>query len=235
MVDMHLSIPEVALRLLLAMIMGGAIGYERQYKSRPAGLRTHILVCMGACVIALIQVEIATGAMRDALDHPDLAGVIRSDEARLIAQVVSGIGFLGAGTIMVSNRSVKGLTTAASIWAGAGLGIAIGMGYYTIAICSFVGIMLALTVVKRIIKINSIKKLEIRYIHREATKEFIMNYFDSKKIEVEDVDFDVDFMDDYRIYTNVYTIDLPRGLNYTEVIEDLSMYKNITKLRMINV
>ena len=93
MVDMHLSIPEVALRLLLAMIMGGAIGYERQYKSRPAGLRTHILVCMGACVIALIQVEIATGAMRDALDHPDLAGVIRSDEARLIAQVVSGVGF----------------------------------------------------------------------------------------------------------------------------------------------
>jgi len=94
MVDMHLSIPEVALRLLLAMVMGGAIGYERQYKSRPAGLRTHILVCMGACVIALIQVEIATGAMRDALDHPDLAGVIRSDEARLIAQVVSGVGFL---------------------------------------------------------------------------------------------------------------------------------------------
>ena len=62
-----------------------------------------------------------------------------------------------------------------------------------------------------------------------------MNYFDSKKIEVEDVDFDVDFMDDYRIYTNVYTIDLPRGMNYTDVIEDLSMYKNITKLRMINV
>ena len=62
-----------------------------------------------------------------------------------------------------------------------------------------------------------------------------MNYFESKKIEVEDVDFDVDFMDDYRIYTNVYTIDLPRGMNYTDVIEDLSMYKNITKLRMINV
>lgn len=62
-----------------------------------------------------------------------------------------------------------------------------------------------------------------------------MNYFDSKKIEVEDVDFDVDFMEDYRIYTNVYTIDLPKGLSYTDVIEDLSMYKNITKLRMINV
>ena len=225
--DLKLSVYEIMLRLFLAMIMGGAIGIEREYKNRPAGIRTHILVCMGATIIALILVEIADQALRYASAKPD--------EARLIAQVVSGIGFLGAGTIMVSNRSVKGLTTAASIWAGAGLGIAIGMGYYTIAICSFVGIILALTVVKRVIKINAIKKLEIRYIHREATKEFIMNYFESKKIEVEDVDFDVDFMDDYRIYTNVYTIDLPRGMNYTDVIEDLSMYKNITKLRMINV
>jgi putative Mg2+ transporter-C (MgtC) family protein len=233
--DLKLSVYEIMLRLFLAMIMGGAIGIEREYKNRPAGIRTHILVCMGATIIALIQVEIADQALRYAAAKPEFVGVVRADEARLIAQVVSGIGFLGAGTIMVSNRSVKGLTTAASIWAGAGLGIAIGMGYYTIAICSFVGIILALTVVKRVIKINAIKKLEIRYIHREATKEFIMNYFESKKIEVEDVDFDVDFMDDYRIYTNVYTIDLPRGMNYTDVFEDLSMYKNITKLRMINV
>jgi putative Mg2+ transporter-C (MgtC) family protein len=191
MVDMHLSIPEVALRLLLAMVMGGAIGYERQYKSRPAGLRTHILVCMGACVIALIQVEIATGAMRDALDHPDLAGVIRSDEARLIAQVVSGVGFLGAGTIIVTKRSVTGLTTAASLWAIAGLGIAIGMGFYTIALSSFIGI--------------------------------------------EDVNFDVKFMEDYRIYTNIYTIDLPRGLGFSEVIEELSVYKNVTKIRLVDI
>ncbi len=69
MVDMHLSIPEVALRLLLAMIMGGAIGYERQYKSRPAGLRTHILVFAWGLCHCLDQVEIATGAMRDALNH----------------------------------------------------------------------------------------------------------------------------------------------------------------------
>ena len=147
MVDMVLSIPEIILRLGLSMVLGGAIGFERQYKSRPAGLRTHILVCMGACVIALIQVEIASGAMRDALNHPDLAGVIRSDEARLIAQVVSGVGFLGAGTIIVTKRSVTGLTTAASLWAIAGLGIAIGMGFYAISITSFAGIFIALSVI----------------------------------------------------------------------------------------
>ncbi len=166
MADIHLTIPEIALRLILAMFMGGAIGFERQYKSRPAGLRTHILVCMGACVIALIQVEIASGAMRDALNHPNLAGVIRSDEARLIAQVISGVGFLGAGTIIVTKRSVTGLTTAASLWAIAGLGIAIGMGFYPIAISSFVGIFFALAIVKRIVKVPTAKKLEIQYFHR---------------------------------------------------------------------
>ncbi|MDB6561769.1 MgtC/SapB family protein, partial [Bifidobacterium longum] len=97
--DMVLTIPEIILRLGIAMLFGGAIGFERQYKNRPAGMRTHILVCMGACIIALIQVEIASGALRDALAYPQLAGTIRSDEARLIAQVVSGVGFLGAGTI----------------------------------------------------------------------------------------------------------------------------------------
>ena len=235
MVDMHLSIPEVALRLLLAMTMGGAIGYERQYTSRPAGLRTHILVCMGACVIALIQVEIATGAMRDALDHPDLAGVIRSDEARLIAQVVSGVGFLGAGTIIVTKRSVTGLTTAASLWAIAGLGIAIGMGFYTIALSSFIGIFFALTIVKRIVRVPTAKKLEIQYIHRTETKEFLTEYFQEKNIVIEDVNFDVKFMEDYRIYTNIYTIDLPRGLGFSEVIEELSVYKNVTKIRLVDI
>ncbi|MGM0213513.1 MgtC/SapB family protein [Enterococcus sp. AZ109] len=233
--EMDLSITEIMLRLLIAMVMGGAIGIEREYRNRPAGIRTHILVCMGATIIALIQTEIASNSLRYAIENPELAGVVRSDEARLIAQVVSGVGFLGAGTIIVTNRSITGLTTAASIWAGAGLGLAIGMGYYNIALASFVGVMLALTVVKKIIKVHAIKKLEIRFIHREETKEFIMNYFESKKIEVENVDFNVDFRNDYRIYTNVYTIDLPKGLSYTDVIEDLSMYKNITKLRLINV
>ncbi|WP_291293156.1 MgtC/SapB family protein [Enterococcus sp.] len=235
MVDMVLSIPEIILRLVLAMVMGGAIGFERQYKSRPAGLRTHILVCMGACVIALIQVEIASGAMRDALNHPDLAGVIRSDEARLIAQVVSGVGFLGAGTIIVTKRSVTGLTTAASLWAIAGLGIAIGMGFYAISITSFAGIFFALTMIKRIVRVPTAKKLEIQYIHRAATKEFLTEYFLEREIVIEDVNFDVKFMEDYRIYTNIYTINLPRGLSFSEVIEELSVYKNITKLRLVDI
>ncbi|MTD38463.1 MgtC/SapB family protein [Erwinia sp. CPCC 100877] len=233
--DVYLTIPEIILRLCLAMLIGGIIGFERQYKNRPAGLRTHILVCMGATIIALVQVEIAASALQDAVNHPELAGVVRSDQARLIAQVVSGIGFLGAGTIIVTKQSVTGLTTAASLWAAAGLGIAIGMGYYAVAITSAIGVIIALTLVKKIIHVPTTKKLEIRYIHKKETKEFINQYFDEHKIEIEDVNFSVVLTEDTQIYTNIYTIDLPKGMTYAEVIEDLSIHKNVTKLRLISI
>jgi len=235
MMDISLTVPEIIIRLCLAMLIGGVIGFERQYKNRPAGMRTHILVCMGATIIALIQVEIAATALQDAINHPEFTGVIRSDQARLIAQVVSGIGFLGAGTIIVTKQSVTGLTTAASLWAVAGLGIAIGMGYYAIAITSFVGVFIALTLVRKVIHVPTTKKLEIRYIHKQETKEFINQYFEEHKIEIEDVNFNVVLVDDTQIYTNIYTIDLPKGMTYAEVIEDLSIYKNITKLRLVSI
>lgn len=233
--EMILSVPEIILRLGIALIFGGAIGFERQYKNRPAGMRTHILVCMGACIIALIQVEIASKALRDALEYPELVGTIRSDEARLIAQVISGVGFLGAGTIIVTKQSVTGLTTAASLWAIAGLGIAIGMGFYWIAIISFIGIVIALTVVKKIIHVPTTKKLEIQYIHRKETKDFLTEYFEQRGIIIEDVNFDVDFVEDYRVYKNIYTIDLPKDMTYTDVIEELSVHKNIMKLHLVSV
>lgn len=233
--ELNLTLQEITIRLVMALVMGGLIGTEREYKNRPAGLRTHMLVCLGATIIALTQVEIAAASLQQAREFPDLVSVLRADQTRLIAQIVSGVGFLGAGTIIVSNRSIKGLTTAASIWTVAGLGIAIGMGYYLIAICSFVGIVLALTVINRIVRVHTMKKMEIRYVHRSETKEFIMNYFEANKINVEALDFDVEFFEDHRIYTNVYTVDLPRKMSYSQVMEDLSLYKNITKIRIVDI
>ncbi len=139
----------------------------------------------------MIQKEITNTALEIARDNPDFSGVIRADEARLIAQVVSGIGFLGAGTIVVTKQVVRGLTTAASLWTVAGLGLAIGMGNYRIAIVSFVMIMIVLTVLKRVINIPTLKKIEISFVHKTTTKEFITDYFEEKDIEVKDVDFEV--------------------------------------------
>ncbi|MEW9123947.1 MAG: MgtC/SapB family protein [Thermotaleaceae bacterium] len=109
---------ELILRLILSALIGGFIGIEREAHNRPAGLRTHILVTLGAALIMLISTH--------GFNNVGAAG----DPARLAAQVVSGIGFLGAGTILRTGNSIRGLTTAASIWVCGGIGLAIGGGYY---------------------------------------------------------------------------------------------------------
>jgi len=133
-INMEPGIVAVALRLLCAMAVGALIGLEREYTHRPAGLRTHILVALGACVASIM------GQMLFA----QYGG--SSDPARLSAQVITGVGFLGAGTIMKEGVSVKGLTTAASVWAVACLGIAAGFGYYALALAGMVFTLITLTV-----------------------------------------------------------------------------------------
>ncbi|MFD2307087.1 MgtC/SapB family protein [Enterococcus termitis] len=230
-----MSFVDITFRLVLSIIISGCIGIEREHKNRPAGIRTHILVCVGATVIALIQDQISIDALTMAQAEPALSGVIRSDQARLIAQVVSGVGFLGAGTIVVTQRSILGLTTAATIWAVACLGIAIGMGYYSIGIIGAVAIMIGLTWMKRIIKVPSEKKVEVKFVHKLQTKEFLNNYFEEKQITIKDVEFSVEFQSDLRIYNNVYTIELPLNLTYMDMIEDISIHKNVMKIKIVNV
>ena len=226
---------EIIQRLGLAVIISGAIGFDREFKNRPAGMRTHILVCVGATVVALIQDQISIDALNLAIAQPELAGVIRSDQARLIAQVISGIGFLGAGTIIVTKRSVTGLTTAASLWAVACLGVAVGMGFYQIAIVGFITIQIILSLLKKVIIVPSMKKLEVKFVHRVETKEFITDYFESNDVSVRDVNFDVELTDERKIYTNLYTIELPRGKNYADLIEDLSIHENVLKIRLVDL
>lgn len=128
---------EICLRLACAMLVGLVIGTEREYTHRPAGMRTHILVALGACVISI------TGEL--IFNHYSVLGS-SADPARLSAQVITGVGFLGAGTIMREGTTVKGLTTAASVWAVACLGIAAGFGYYALAIFGMVFIFVTLTI-----------------------------------------------------------------------------------------
>jgi putative Mg2+ transporter-C (MgtC) family protein len=108
---------EVVIRLLLATIFGGAIGYIREIKKKAAGLRTHTLVCLGSAVFTLVSLWMAKG-------------VAGADPTRVAASVVTGIGFIGAGTIFQSGANVHGLTTAASIWVCAAIGLAVGAGLY---------------------------------------------------------------------------------------------------------
>lgn len=135
------EILEMVFRLLGAMLIGAIIGTEREYTRRPAGMRTHMLVALGACVVMV------TGEMIFAQYKSQGA---MPDPARLAAQVITGVGFLGAGTILREGHSIKGLTTAASLWSVACLGIAVGAGYYIIAFAGTVCIMLTLTLFEAI-------------------------------------------------------------------------------------
>ena len=130
----ELTLLAVVIRVLVSVVLGGIIGLERGLKNRAAGFRTYMLVCLGSCVVMVTNQYIyqVYGA---------------GDPVRMGAQVISGIGFLGAGTIIVTARSqIKGLTTAAGLWASACLGLAVGIGFYEVAIVGGVCVLLVLTI-----------------------------------------------------------------------------------------
>ncbi len=133
-------VPVEATKLALALIVGGVIGIERSFGDHPAGLRTHILVCVGAALIMIISLDVPQ----------QFIGITMSDPARIAAQVVSGIGFLGAGTILREGATVRGLTTAASLWMVAALGLAVGAGLYVEAGIGAVITLVALNLLSRL-------------------------------------------------------------------------------------
>lgn len=142
----ELNMASVAVRMLLGLCFGGVIGMERASKQRAAGFRTYMLVCLGAVLTMLLgqyEHEMLTTAWASLTAQTG----VKTDVARFGAQVISGIGFLGAGTIIVTGRQeVKGLTTGAGLWASACMGLAIGAGYYECVILAFVLIVLAIRV-----------------------------------------------------------------------------------------
>ena len=159
---MKLSLTDIIIRLIIATLIAGIIGWDREQRSHPAGIRTHILVCLGACILALCQIEICIQTLAISRNEPFLPRVITANPARLIAQIVSGIGFLGAGTIVITKHFVTGLTTAASLWVTAALGIVIGMGYYSIALSGAFLVVFVLTVLKRFLAVKRVQQVEIK-------------------------------------------------------------------------
>jgi len=156
-----INLASTALRLFLAVIIGGLIGLERGASNHAAGFRTHILVCVGAALVMLTNEYICY-----------LYGA--GDPARLGAQVITGVGFLGAGTIMMTGRNkIKGLTTAAGLWASACLGLAIGIGYYSGALISAALVLLSLALLPKVedFFFKKTKSMDL-YIEIESVEQF---------------------------------------------------------------
>ena len=141
---------ELTLRVLVALVIGGLIGLEREFGQHSAGFRTHILVCLGSALIMLLSIY----GFSAYVGEPN----VRTDPARLAAQVISGIGFLGAGTILRNGNSISGLTTAASLWVVAALGLAVGAGFYYGALLTTFLVLVCLFVLNKLEKVFSRKR-----------------------------------------------------------------------------
>ena len=138
------------IKIVLAVVVGGIIGLERESINRPAGFRTHILVCVASALIMDVNIKL-------------VVGYINADPARMAAQVISGMGFLGAGTIIKEGVTVKGLTTAAGLWSVACLGLVIGAGFYSLAFFAVMIMWITLKVFSRFEnKINKSKRDRFR-------------------------------------------------------------------------
>lgn len=216
---------EITIRIVMAIIIGGFIGYEREMRNRPAGFVTHTLVCVGACVVSLIQIHMVQDTIAQIEANPLLAAALKADIGRIVAQVVTGVGFLGAGTIVFDKGSVKGLTTATTIWVVACIGLGIGLGYYKMSIIAAVGVIFVIVVLKRI-ESNTLDRkysysIEIKYDSREQNfiRE-ITGFLRKHKVQIRDIEILESKDEEIKVCRFVLYLGFGRNLN--KIITKLS-------------
>jgi len=171
-----LEIKDLLIRIILAIIVGGVIGFERGQKNRPAGFRTHMLVCLGATFIGVLEDITRLNLIHFYTTNPNIVGNSSFSIGRYGSQVISGIGFLGAGAILRDKGKVAGLTTAASLWIVGCLGLIIGWGYYGFSIISAIAVFMIL---------GSLKIIDTKFI--EAKNMRIVKILYTNSLDSEDI------------------------------------------------
>lgn len=218
------NLASVLLRLTLAVVCGGLIGVNREHKRRPAGFRTYMMVCMGAALSMIL------GQYEDTMLHTLLSGAFETvgqptDVTRFGAQVINGIGFLGTGTILITEqREVKGLTTAAGLWATACMGLAIGAGFYEGVALSFVCIFLSIKVLPYVelflLSRSRNMNLYVELTSLERLKDFIA-LTRAIGIQIFDVELDRKRVAGGGVGVVLY-LHLPKNQSHTKLLTDLS-------------
>lgn len=226
----QLNLWSMLLRLTLAMLFGGLIGLERERKRRPAGFRTYMLVCLGAALTMLLsqyEFYMVTHAWAP------LAGEIgiRTDVSRFGAQVINGIGFLGAGTIIVTGRQeVKGLTTAAGLWACACMGLAIGAGFYECVLLGFMLIFLSIRLLPYVetFIVENARNMNI-YVEFQSLDNVgaIINRIKSQNVQIYEVDIERGREERFRNPSAVFSIRLNQKLPHTRVLAAISELESV--------
>lgn len=229
-----LTVEVVAFRLFLAVLFGGIVGYEREKNNRPAGFRTHILVCFGAAIVSMVQDQLRLDILDLARNESiAVASVIKTDLGRLGAQVISGIGFLGAGSIMKEKgETVGGMTTAAGIWATGCVGLGIGWGFYNIAVAAIIFMLLIMVSFKKfeskLVRKARLIKFEVKFLDEEGYANGLLEAYEvfrQKSIRITQID---KVQEEDRVY---FTVSMKGRNNISDVIVSLSSVKNVEYVR----
>ena len=215
----------VLIRMVLAMFCGGLVGLEREVARRPAGFRTHILICLGSSLTTLTSqyIYLQMGAY--------------TDLARLGAQVIAGMGFIGAGTIIVTKRrQVKGLTTAAGLWASAIVGLAIGAGFIEAALIATAMILIAEILLARFehILIDSARDMHlyVEYDEESDVLDVLSTYFREQKVAVSDLQITKSTRnaEGERNPCAIFTVQLPRKFSHEKLLADIARTEGVVSV-----
>ena len=220
----EITYESIVIRIAAAIIIGGMIGLERGMKKRPAGLRTYMLVCVGACLVMMTNQYIY-----------QFTGV--GDPMRLGAQVVSGVGFLGAGTIIVTKHNqIKGLTTAAGLWASAGVGLAFGIGFYEAALTASIGIYAILALLQRW-EHRAHKKVRLLDVYIELANNVPLNELvhnlRALNLQIEGIQFEPDGVVEDNTRAIVFTLKSSKKEDHQKVLAQIKGLEGIVHLEAL--
>ena len=221
-----MSVYEIIFKLALACILGAMIGLERESMNRPAGLRTYTLVCVGSALAMVVSIDI----------YMQYYQTVNADPGRIAAQVISGIGFLGAGTIMREGASVRGLTTAAGLWVVACIGLAVGAGLYIPAVVTTVLILFVLIYFIKFEQfftgLREFKGLVLVVEDRPGQIGNIGSILGDMGISIKNIQLNrMEHDDDLEVEL---LIELPSGMSISEAIQELSTMKALKSIDRLN-
>ncbi|MEJ8767346.1 MgtC/SapB family protein [Oceanobacillus sp. HCA-5259] len=216
----------IVTRLLVALVLSGIIGFEREWNNHSAGFRTHILVGVGASLMMLLSIF----GFLEFLEHYDN---VRFDPARIPSYVISGIGFLGAGTIIVYGGTIRGLTTAASIWAVAGIGLVVGAGMYGPAIVATLIILISLVVLNNLERLLPSQRKYTRIemvVERNIKVHQLVEVAEAYDVNIIAVEVEKMERDLRKIYFKMRNMEGTQLLALFEEISELEGVNNISQL-----
>ncbi|MBM7646257.1 putative Mg2+ transporter-C (MgtC) family protein [Scopulibacillus daqui] len=216
---------EFIARLVLAGVLGALIGFERERRYKEAGLRTHFLVAVGSALIMIISKY----AFNDILHHDK----VELDPSRVAAQVVSGVGFLGAGTILVQRASVRGLTTAAGLWATSAVGLSVGAGLYLVGVLGALLVLLGLEVLNllfRSVLPNKTYKLTVSAYSNEITSQ-IIDILTADNLTVTEYQVNLKQVENETLYVMNFQLKPEKAIQENQITKDLQNLPHIESIK----